>query len=101
MSMAMVTSLPQLRPVYYRERGNNMYTPSVHYLVVLLTGVVTFITYPLLTGTLTFRILGFTDDSWENYGNWMKVETVMALSGMCFGFMIGTFFDDKTGPTVV
>ena len=87
--------------MYYRERGNNMYTPSVYFLTVLLTGVVTFITYPLLTGTLTFRILGFSDDSWENYGNWMKVVSVMALSGMCFGFMIGTVCEDNTGPTVL
>ena len=57
LSMAMVLQIPQLEPVYSRERANRMYSAATNFLVVWCSGLIVFFIYPVITATLSFSYL--------------------------------------------
>lgn len=98
MSMAMVMIVPELRPVYERERANRMYSAATQYLVVQFAGMLVFAIYPVITATLSFHYLKIADQSWENFAHWLTIAMLQSFAGMSFGFMIGTLFHGSTAP---
>ena len=59
MSMAQVMNIPVLRPIYNRERANNMYRTTTYFITIWLSTFCCFIFYPLITSVLSFKYLGF------------------------------------------
>jgi len=58
MSMAQVLQIPIARPIFEREVGNRMYTPSAYYLAHVGAGLIIFVTYPLVTGLISYWNFG-------------------------------------------
>ena len=65
-------NIPVLRPIYNRERANNMYRTSSYFLTIWLSTFACFIFYPLITSVLSFSYLGFQDNSLSNYLTWLS-----------------------------
>ena len=59
MSMGQVMMIPKTRPLYTRERQNNMYSATAYFLATWLTATLTFIMYPLITSSISFSFLDF------------------------------------------
>lgn len=89
MSMGQVMMIPKTKPLYTRERANNMYSASAYFLATWLTATLNFIFYPLITSSISFAFLKFQDHSFENYLRWIEILVIQALSGSSFGFMFG------------
>ena len=73
MSMAQVCNIPVLRPIYNKERANNMYSTTAYFLAIWISMTLCFIFYPLITSAFSFTYLGIKDDSWDNFLMWLQV----------------------------
>lgn len=101
MSMAQVMIIPRLRPIYNREKANNMYQATSYFLAMWATSALSFIAYPFLAATMSFYYLGFENSNFTNYLQWLLVILVMALSGSSFGFMFGCLLDDEMSALMI
>lgn len=69
-----------------------MYTPSAYYLAHVGAGLIIFVTYPLVTGLISYWNFGFEDPTWSGCFTWMFCLSLPALLGSLWGFTFGTFF---------
>ncbi len=54
MSMALVMVMMNTTPVVQRERANNMYSATTNFMIYWFSAAISFLPYPIITGTLTF-----------------------------------------------
>jgi hypothetical protein len=85
--------VPILKPIYYREKKSNLYSPSAYFLSTLSCSMVTLLFYPICVGLCSFYFIKFNDDSADNLFRWLSVLLIQSLTGSCFGFFLGCVFD--------
>ena len=90
-AFAMVLMIPMAFPVYRREIGSHMYSPSAYFWAATLSNVLIHIFYPLLVSLLTFFFYGFPIEGIEGFIYFFMIEVVAALCGISFGQVIGSF----------
>ena len=93
--------IPGQRKIFMREYSNGMYTTRVFFLVNWCMSIILSISYPIITSAISFRFLGFEDDSAGNYFKWLTILLIQTLSGQSFGFMMGTIMDNELSALMV
>ena len=78
-----------------------MYTTTNYFLSTWLISTMMTILYPIISSSIAFSFLSFTDSSLQNYGQWLKILLIQALSGASFGFMIGSLVSSEITGLVI
>ena len=95
MSMSQLLSIPIARPIFEREVGNRMYSPTAYFLAHVGACLVIFILYPAFTGLISYWYFGFANASVNGLLDWIFCLTLPALVGSLWGFSFGTFFSNE------
>merc|ERR1712151_894111 len=99
-SFGMVLLIPLAFPVYKREMGSHMYSATAYYFASTLSNMCIYFFYPLVCSCLTFPFYKFRDHDFQAFMYWLLISGCMALAGLCYGQVIGTFIkDDYTALT--
>lgn len=72
-----------------------MYTPSAYYLAHVGAGLIVFLTYPFVTGVISYWQFGFEDPTWYGCLDWIFCLALPALLGSLWGFTLGSFFKSE------
>ena len=95
MSMAQLLQIPTARPVFSREVGNRMYTPTAYYLAHVSASFFIFLLYPMFTALISYWFFGFEPATWSGLFDWMFCLTLPAIVGQLWGFSFGSFFENS------
>ena len=79
--------------MFVREYTSKMYSASAYFLSGWISSIPVMIIYPILTSSISFFFLGFTDTSFSNYINWTSTLLLASFQGGTFGFMLGCIID--------
>lgn len=93
--MAQVLQIPISRPIFEREVGNRMYSPTAYYLSHIGASLALFFIYPLFTSLISYWFFGFADASIYGLLDWFGCLALPALVGGLWGFSFGTFFHNE------
>lgn len=89
-SFGMILLIPSAYPVYRREIGSRLYSPTAYFIAQTLSNTTIYVFYPLLVTLLTYFFAGFPLTA-VGFFQWLAIMTTMALCGICFGQVIGCF----------
>ena len=95
MSMAQVLQIPIARPIFEREVGNRMYSPTAYYLSHVAACLCIFFIYPCFTSMISYWYFGMKVTDWAGLFDWMFCLALPALAGALWGFSFGTFFHNE------
>ena len=90
-SFSMILLIPMAFPIYKRELGSRMYTPSPYFFASITANTCTQIFYPIMVSTLTFWFYGYPITTFGGFFCFFLVEASAAMTGLCFGSVIGSF----------
>ena len=96
----MILLIPMAYPVYKRELGSHMYTPTPYYIAATVSNILTNMFYPLLVSTLTFWFFDYKVNNFAGYLGFLAVEATSALCGISFGQVIGSFVHTENAALI-
>ena len=95
MSMAQLLQIPIARPVFEREVGNRMYSPSAYYFAHVASSFFIFLLYPIFTTLISYWFFGFEPATWPQLFDWMICLALASVVGQLWGFAFGSFFHSE------